>query len=98
MVTVLEAGPGLADPGLRSDDCIGCNRRSGSPLVERYRTRLTDRPVRHRLIVRGATVGGSAQSTAVISAADCPAISPCLDTGWAWSDVLEHFRAISRQI
>ncbi|EFD46042.1 dehydrogenase [Mycobacterium tuberculosis T17] len=61
VVTVLEAGPGLADPGLLAQTANGLQLPigAGSPLVERYRTRLTDRPVRHLPIVRGATVGGS---------------------------------------
>ena len=60
-VTVLEAGPGLADPGLLAQTANGLQLPIGaeSPLVQRYQTRLTEHPVRQHPIVRGATVGGS---------------------------------------
>lgn len=100
VVTVLEAGPGLADPGLLAQTANGLQLPigAGSPLVERYRTRLTDRPVRHLPIVRGATVGGSG---AINGGYFCRGLPSDFDRasipGWAWSDVLEHFR-LSRQI
>ncbi|WP_156745964.1 NAD(P)-binding protein, partial [Mycobacterium sp. 1423905.2] len=60
-VTVLEAGPGLDDPALLRQTGNGLVLPIGarSPLVQRYQTRLTERPVRHMSIVRGATLGGS---------------------------------------
>ncbi|HXS87053.1 MAG TPA: GMC family oxidoreductase N-terminal domain-containing protein, partial [Mycobacterium sp.] len=60
-VTVLEAGLGLSDPGLRAETANGLRLPIGaaSPLVQRYQTRLTDRPARQMAIMRGATVGGS---------------------------------------
>ena len=60
-VTVLEAGPGLADPALLAQTANGLQLPigAGSPLVQRYQTQLTDRPARQLTIVRGATVGGS---------------------------------------
>jgi choline dehydrogenase len=95
-VTVLEAGPGLADPGLRAQTANGLQLPIGigSPLVHRYLTRLTDRPVRQLPIVRGATVGGSG---AVNGGYFCRALPRDFDRaaipGWAWSDVLDSFRA-----
>lgn len=77
VVTVLEAGPGLADPGLLAQTANGLQLPigAGSPLVERYRTRLTDRPVRHLPIVRGATVGGSGAINGGYFCRGLPAIS-----------------------
>lgn len=101
VVTVLEAGPGLADPGLLAQTANGLQLPigAGSPLVERYRTRLTDRPVRHLPIVRGATVGGSG---AINGGYFCRGLPSDFDRasipGWAWSDVLEHFRAIETDL
>lgn len=77
VVTVLEAGPGLADPGLLAQTANGLQLPigAGSPLVERYRTRS---PIDRFATCRSCGVRRSAvpaQSTAAISAADCPAIS-----------------------
>lgn len=100
-VTVLEAGPGLADPGLLAHTTNGLLLPigAGSPLVERYQTRLTDRPVRQHPIVRGTTVGGSG---AVNGGYFCRALPRDFDRaplpGWGWSDVLEHFRAIETDL
>jgi choline dehydrogenase len=100
-VTVLEAGPGLADPGLRAQTANGLQLPIGigSPLVHRYLTRLTDRPVRQLPIVRGATVGGSG---AVNGGYFCRALPRDFDRaaipGWAWSDVLDSFRAIESDL
>ncbi|MCV7146603.1 mycofactocin dehydrogenase MftG [Mycobacterium riyadhense] len=97
MVTVLEAGPGLADPGVLAQTANGLQLPigAGSPLVERYQTQLTDRPVRRLAIVRGATLGGSG---AINGGYFCRGLPRDFDgysiSGWAWSDVLEHFRAI----
>ncbi|OBF79968.1 dehydrogenase [Mycobacterium sp. 852002-51163_SCH5372311] len=100
-VTVLEAGPGLADPGLLAQTANGLQLPIGvrSPLVHRYLTKLTDRPARQLPIVRGATVGGSG---AVNGGYFCRALPRDFDRntlpGWAWSDVLEHFRAIETDL
>jgi len=100
-VTVLEAGPGLADPGLLAQTANGLQLPIGvrSPLVRRYLTKLTDRPARQLPIVRGATVGGSG---AVNGGYFCRALPCDFDRnempGWAWSDVLEHFRAIETDL
>ena len=100
-VTVLEAGPGLADPALLARTANGLQLPigSGSPLVQRYLTTLTDRPARKLPIVRGATVGGSG---AVNGGYFCRGLPADFDgiglPGWAWSDVLDHFRAIETDL
>ncbi|MGA8331586.1 MAG: mycofactocin system GMC family oxidoreductase MftG, partial [Mycobacterium sp.] len=67
--------------------------------VQRYQTQLTDRPVRHAAIVRGATVGGSG---AVNGGYFCRGLRRDFDgyrvPGWAWSEVAEHFRAIETDL
>jgi choline dehydrogenase len=100
-VTVLEAGPGLDDPGLLAQTTNGLQLPIGddSPLVQRYQSRLTDRPVRQLPIVRGATVGGSG---AINGGYFCRGLPRDFDRaaipGWAWSDVLEHFRAVETDL
>jgi choline dehydrogenase len=100
-VTVLEAGPGLADPGLLALAANGLQLPIGvgSPLARRYLTTLTDRHALKLPIVRGATVGGSG---AINGGYFCRALPGDFDRagvpGWAWSDVLEHFRAIETDL
>ncbi len=100
-VTVIEAGPALTDPGLLARTANGLQLPigAGSPLVRRYQTRLTDRPVRLLSIVRGATVGGSG---AVNGGYFCRGMPSDFDRiaipGWAWSDVLDSFRAIETDL
>ena len=100
-VTVLEAGPALADPGLLAQTANGLQLPIGvgSPLVQRYQTRLTDRPVRQQSIVRGATVGGSG---AINGGYFCRGLPRDFDRtaipGWAWSDVLDSYRAIETDL
>lgn len=100
-MTVLEAGPGLSDPVLRTETANGFRLPIGaaSPLVQRYQSRLTDHPARQTAIVRGATVGGSG---AVNGGYFCRGLRRDFDgfglPGWAWSDVVEHFRAIETDL
>ncbi len=100
-VTVLEAGPALTDPVLLSQTSNGLQLPIGarSPLVQRYQTTLTDRPVRAAPIVRGATIGGSG---AVNGGYFCRGLPQDFDRfgipGWAWSDVAEHLRAIETDL
>jgi predicted dehydrogenase (TIGR03970 family) len=100
-VTVIEAGPGLADPGLLAQTANGLQLPigAGSPLVQRYLTKLTERPARQLPIVRGATVGGSG---AVNGGYFCRGLPGDFDRaaipGWGWSDVLDHFRAIETDL
>ncbi|HTX95809.1 MAG TPA: mycofactocin system GMC family oxidoreductase MftG [Mycobacterium sp.] len=99
-VTVLEAGPAL-DKGLLAQTANGLQLPigAGSPLVQRYQTRLTDRPPREWPIVRGATVGGSG---AVNGGYFCRGLPRDFDRialpGWAWGDVLDSFRAIETDL
>jgi choline dehydrogenase len=100
-VTVLEAGPGLADPGLLAQTSNGLQLPIGvgSPLAQRYLTRLTDRHALTLPIVRGSTVGGSG---AINGGYFCRGLPRDFDRaaipGWAWSDVLDHFRAIETDL
>ncbi|KZS84052.1 mycofactocin dehydrogenase MftG [Mycobacterium persicum] len=101
VVTVLETGPGLADPQLLAQTSNGFRLPIGvgSPLVRRYQTQLTDRPIRRLAIVRGATLGGCG---AINGGYFCRGLPQDFDRaalpGWAWPDVLEHFRAIETDL
>lgn len=100
-VTVIEAGPGFADAPLLAlaNNGFQLPIGPGSPLVQRYQTCLTDRPERRSPIVRGATVGGSG---AINGGYFCWGLPRDFDRagipGWAWSDVLGHFRAIETDL
>ena len=100
-VTVLEAGPALADPELLAQTANGLQLPIGvgSPLARRYLTRLTDRHALKLPIVRGSTVGGSG---AINGGYFCRALPRDFDRaalpGWAWSDVLDSFRAIETDL
>lgn len=101
VVTVLEAGPGLDDLSLLAQTVNGLQLPigAGSPLVQRYETQLTERPVRRIPIVRGATVGGSG---AINGGYFCRGLLSDFDRysipGWTWPEVLEHFRAIETDL
>jgi predicted dehydrogenase (TIGR03970 family) len=98
---VLEAGLGLTDPALRAEATNGLRLPIGaaSPLVQRYQTQLTERPARQTPIMRGATIGGSG---AVNGGYFCRGLPRDFDgygvPGWAWSDVISHFRAIETDL
>lgn len=100
-VTVLEAGLGLTDPELLAQTANGLQLPIGvaSPLVQRYQTKLTERPARRISIVRGATIGGSG---AVNGGYFCRGLPRDFDgigvPGWTWSDVLDHFRCIETDL
>jgi predicted dehydrogenase (TIGR03970 family) len=100
-VTVIEAGPDPSEPGLLAQTANGLQLPigAGSPLVQRYETQLTDRPVRLAPIVRGAAVGGSG---AINGGYFCRGLPRDFDRtaidGWAWSDVVDHFRAIETDL
>ncbi|MGH3957811.1 mycofactocin dehydrogenase MftG [Mycobacterium sp.] len=100
-VTVLEAGVSLADAALLALTANGLQLPIGaaSPLVLRYQTQLTERPARRTAIMRGATVGGSG---AVNGGYFCRGLPRDFDgyalPGWAWSDVVGHFRAIETDL
>jgi predicted dehydrogenase (TIGR03970 family) len=101
VVTVLEAGLGLADPALRAETSNGLRLPIGaaSPLVQRYQAQLTERPARQITIMRGATIGGSG---AVNGGYFCRGLPRDFDgyaiPGWAWSDVIGHFTAIETDL
>jgi predicted dehydrogenase (TIGR03970 family) len=100
-VTVVEAGPGLtdADVGAMTSDGSVLPIGSASPLVRRFETVLTDQPRRTCEIVRGAVVGGSG---AVNGGYFCRGLPADFDgwgvPGWAWADVLDHFRQIETDL
>lgn len=100
-VTVVEAGFGPADPHVTAQISDGLRLPIGdaSSVVKRYRTRLTDNPERDTVIMRGAVVGGSG---AVNGGYFCRGLPADFDDwavpGWAWSDVLPHFRAIETDL
>lgn len=100
-VTVLEAGLGLSDPQLLAQTANGLQLPIGaaSPLVLRYRTQLTEHPAREMAIMRGATLGGSG---AVNGGYFCRGLARDFEgygmPGWAWSDVIGHFRAIETDL
>jgi choline dehydrogenase len=100
-VTVLEAGVGLTEPQLLALTADGLVLPIGaaSPLVRRYQAVLTERPAHRMAIMRGATVGGSG---AVNGGYFCRGLPRDFDgyglAGWAWPDVVEHFRAIETDL
>jgi predicted dehydrogenase (TIGR03970 family) len=99
-VTVVEAGPGPSDPRVRAQiDGLHLPIGTASSVVRRYPTTLTDDPVRHTQIMRGAVVGGSG---AVNGGYFCRGLPPDFDgwdlPGWAWADVLPHFVAIENDL
>ncbi|MGB0970511.1 MAG: mycofactocin system GMC family oxidoreductase MftG [Mycobacterium sp.] len=100
-VTVVESGPGPADPRVLSQitDGLRLPIGSASSVVRRYLTTLTDTPERHVQLVRGAVVGGSG---AINGGYFCRALPSDIDgwaqDGWAWADVLPHFKAIENDL
>jgi predicted dehydrogenase (TIGR03970 family) len=98
-VTVVEAGPDLSDPAIRSliDDATVLPIAPDSPVVRRYRTELTDNPTRVADIVRGACVGGSG---AINGGYFCRALPRDFDTsaGWSWTEAAEHYDAVEKRI
>ncbi len=100
-MTVIEAGPGLTDPSLLAQTANGLQLPIGvgSPLVQRYLTGLTERPVRQLPIVRGATVGGSGAVNGGYFCRGLPGdFGRAAIPGWAWPDVLDHYRAIETDL
>lgn len=100
-VTVVDAGPGPDEPGVRELTRNGLQLPIGaaSPLAQRYRTQLTDQPARAAEIVRGVTVGGSG---AVNGGYFCRALPADFDEpavpGWSWNEVGPHYRAIQTDL
>jgi predicted dehydrogenase (TIGR03970 family) len=100
-VTVVEAGLGPTDPRVLSQisDGLRLPIGSASSVVRRYPTTLTDDPQRHAQIMRGVVVGGSG---AVNGGYFCRGLPSDFDgweiPGWAWADVLPHFRSIETDL
>ncbi|KUI26033.1 glucose-methanol-choline oxidoreductase [Mycobacterium sp. IS-1496] len=100
-VTVVEAGPAPSDPRVAQQISDGLRLPIGtaSSVVRHYQTTLTDEPVRRTQITRGAVVGGSG---AVNGGYFCRGLPADFDgwgiPGWAWRDVLPHFRAIETDL
>jgi len=100
-VTLVEAGPGPSDPRVMEQITDGLRLPVGeaSSVVRRYRTTLTDAPVRHAVIMGGAVVGGSG---AVNGGYFCRGLPTDFDAwnlrGWTWADVLPHFLAIETDV
>jgi predicted dehydrogenase (TIGR03970 family) len=100
-VTLVEAGPGPSDPRVMAQISDGLRLPIGeaSSVVRRYRTKLTDAPVRHAVIMGGAVVGGSG---AVNGGYFCRGLPADFDAwnlpGWTWADVLPHFLAIETDV
>lgn len=98
-VTVLEAGVGLVDPGLRAQlsDGLRLPIGPGSRLVRRYATELTRSS--QFGIVRGATLGGSGAINGGYFCRGLPEDFAAMQLpGWSWIDVLGHFRAIETDL
>lgn len=100
-MTIVEAGPAPSDPRVRTQISDGLRLPIGdaSSVVRRFPTTLTDDPKRAAQIMRGAVVGGSG---AVNGGYFCRGLPTDFDgwrlSGWAWSDVLPHFRAIETDL
>lgn len=98
---MVEAGRGPAEPGVRALTSNGLQLPIGaaSTVARRYRTALTENPVRTADIVRGATVGGSG---AVNGGYFCRALPEDFDgpgiPGWSWAQVSGHYRAVETDL
>lgn len=100
-MTVIEAGPGPADPRVGDQITDGLRLPIGmaSSVVRRFTTTLTDRPRRDAQIMRGAVVGGSGAVNGGYFCRALPADIEAWDLdGWRWDDVLPHFRAIENDL
>lgn len=100
-VTVVDAGPAPTDPRVADQisDATRLPIGAASAVVRHYATLLTGTPARHTTIMRGAVVGGSG---AVNGGYFCRGLPEDFDgweaPGWAWRDVLPHFRAIETDL
>lgn len=100
-VIVVESGPAPTDPrvGDQITDGLRLPLGEASAVARRYTAVLTDDPRRSVQIMRGAVVGGSG---AINGGYFCRALPTDIDgwalPGWAWADVLPHFKAIERDL
>lgn len=100
-VTVVESGPAPSDPRVEAQitDALRLPIGAASSVVRHYASVLTENPPRPTQIMRGAVVGGSG---AVNGGYFCRGLPTDFDAwavpGWAWDDVLPHFRAIETDL
>lgn len=98
-VTVLEAGAGGPDIESMVRDSGRLPIGPASPVVQRYRTLLTQDPPRSASLVRGCTLGGSG---AINGGYFCRALPDDFDStgvpGWSWRDVEPHFSATTSDL
>lgn len=100
-VTVIEAGAGSHDVGVRAlvENGLQLPIGAASSLVRRYRTVLTETPHRPFGIVRGAVVGGSG---AINGGYFCHARPADFESygvpGWTWSDVAPYYGAVETDL
>ncbi len=99
-VTVLESGPGLADPVVAAQiaDAMTLPIGPTSRLVRRYRAELISGGDNAVTIVRGATFGGSGAVNGGYFCRGLPADFAGYPAGWAWPQVLESFRAVETDL
>ncbi|MGV0626128.1 mycofactocin dehydrogenase MftG [Mycolicibacter minnesotensis] len=99
-VTVVEAGPGLADPALAAQAANGARLPidAASRLVRRYDAELTCRTAHPVSIVRGAVVGGSGAVNGGYFCRGLPADFAEFPPGWSWPQVLQSFRAVETDL
>lgn len=99
-MTVLESGPGLADPALAAHAANAAQLPIGvaSPLVQRYQAELTSGFGNPVTIMRGATIGGSGAVNGGYFCRGVPVDFDAFPPGWSWPQVLESFRAIETDL
>lgn len=93
-VTLVEAGP---DAPALTADATTLPIDAHSPVVRRYRSTLTDDPVRTADLVRGACIGGSG---AVNGGYFCRALPRDMAAlpGWTWEQAAAHFDSVEERI
>jgi choline dehydrogenase len=100
-VTVVESGPGPSDPRVVSQISDGLRLPIGtaSSVVRHYTTTLTEQTPRRAQITRGAVVGGSGAINGGYFCRGLPEdfVRWALP-GWAWVDVLQHYRAVETDL
>lgn len=98
-VTVVEPGPGAADPVARSltADALSLPIGPDSPVARRYRATLTERPPRESELVRGIGVGGSGAVNGGYFWRPQPGdVEPL--PGWSQAEVDAHYDAVASRI
>ena len=98
-VTVVEAGIGPADPGLRTQTANGLRLPIGPPAHSCADIgRSLPTPAASSTIIRGVTVGGSGAVNGGYFCRGWPRTSTVALPGWSWADVIGHFRAIETDL